>query len=199
MLLTLLYRPLFTKIDVYKICFLVTVITLPLQACSTLKLNSQIAVLSTIPWDSYLIRSRIWTYPPNAVLGPVLFRIPVEELFFFFIQTYDVSLLYLILSRPTFHPACLRTEKRHTQHTTFVQQHERFLGIAGQVFLLTTLAKGAHLVYSGGLGTYLGLIIIWAFPFLLLLWSASQYCIVRLTLTVPQVAIKSVSPTTPPI
>lgn len=58
--------------------------------------------------DSYLVRNRIWSksrtssspiflakqiiaYPPEAVLGPTLFSVPVEELFFFIVQTYIVS------------------------------------------------------------------------------------------------------------
>lgn len=148
-LLTLLYKPLFSKLDVYRICFLVT-----------------IAVASTIPWDSYLIRSRIWSYPPDAVLGPTLYSIPLEELFFFVIQTYDVSLLYIIFTRPTFYPAHLPHRRSNKRNAS--------LGPLGQVFLSLTLLKGIHLVKNGGLGTYMGLIIIWAFPFLLLLWTLSK-------------------------
>lgn len=33
-------------------------------------------------------------YPAEAVLGPTLFSVPVEELFFFVVQTYIVSILY---------------------------------------------------------------------------------------------------------
>lgn len=33
-------------------------------------------------------------YPPEAVLGPTLFSVPVEELFFFVVQTYIVSIVY---------------------------------------------------------------------------------------------------------
>lgn len=32
-------------------------------------------------------------YPAEAVLGPTLFSVPVEELFFFVVQTYIVSVL----------------------------------------------------------------------------------------------------------
>ena len=57
--------------------------------------------------DSYLIRTRVWSmphtpwllfimltlpaYPPDVIIGPTLFDIPAEELFFFVIQTYIVS------------------------------------------------------------------------------------------------------------
>lgn len=60
-ILSLIYRPLLTKLDIYKIAFLIT-----------------IAVVSTTPWDSYLIRNRVWTYPPNVIIGPKLFDIPAE-------------------------------------------------------------------------------------------------------------------------
>lgn len=55
--------------------------------------------------DSHLIRTGIWctsptfgsfiglpstAYPPDAIIGPTLFSIPAEELFFFVIQTYIV-------------------------------------------------------------------------------------------------------------
>lgn len=148
-LLTLLYKPLFSKLDVYRICFLIT-----------------IAVASTIPWDSYLIRSRIWSYPPDAVLGPTLYSIPLEELFFFIIQTYDVSLLYIIFTRPTFYPAHLPHRRSFNRNVG--------IGRLGQLLFAVTLLEGIYLVKNGGLGTYMGLIIIWAFPFLLLLWSLSK-------------------------
>lgn len=103
------------------------------------------------------------------MLGPTLFHIPLEELFFFVIQTYGVSLLYMIISKPTFHPV-------HLPHTnslrskTFVEKFGRIIGIVGQLFLIGSILKGALLIRNGGLGTYLGLIVVWAFPFLLLLW-----------------------------
>ena len=127
---------------------------------------SQIAVVSTIPWDSYLIRRRIWSYPPDAVLGPTLFSIPLEELFFFVIQTYDVSLLYIIFSRPTFYPAYLPHERPSSALKS--------VGPLVQVVFAASMWKGVHLIKNGGVGTYMGLIIIWAFPFLLLLWTLSH-------------------------
>src|SRR5277367_896420 len=88
--LTFIYRPLCTRHDIYKVFFLISV-----------------AVVATIPWDSYLIRRKIWTYPPSAIIGPTLFSIPAEEIFFFIVQTYSTSLLYLLLSKPVFKPAYL--------------------------------------------------------------------------------------------
>ena len=128
------------------------------------------AVLSTIPWDSYLIRNRIWTYPDYAVLGPVIFGIPLEELFFFFIQTYNTSLLYMCISKPTFHPIYLQHNNEKSEQRGLIKKHGRLFGILGQVLLAWVVYEGIRLVRRGGVGTYLGLIVIWAMPFLLLIW-----------------------------
>ena len=127
--------------------------------------KQQIAVVSTTPWDSYLIKVGIWTYPPNAILGPTLFRIPAEEMFFFVIQTYNTSLLYLLLSKPAFHPVYLRGQRRlHERGQLRILQ---WLGIGATI---AGLVFGAVLILEGGAGLYLGLIIAWAGPFILLLW-----------------------------
>lgn len=159
-LLTLLYRPLFTKIDAYKVAFLVT-----------------IAVVATIPWDSYLIRTRIWTYPDYVIVGPTLFDIPLEEVFFFVVQTYNTSLLYLLLSKPTLQSVYLCTE-RHALHGPW-----RYKKRIGQAILLATIAWGWYCLREHGLGTYTGLILVWAGPFLLLLWSLAYQFILGLPFT----------------
>lgn len=75
----------------------------------------------------------------------------------------------MIISKPTFHPV-------HLPHTntlrppTFADKHARIIGLAGQLFLLGGIVKGILLIRNAGLGTYMGLIVVWAFPFLLLLW-----------------------------
>lgn len=126
--------------------------------------RSQIAVVSTTPWDSYLIRRRIWTYPANAIVGPTLFRIPAEEIFFFVIQTYNTSLFYLLVSKPTFHPIYLRGEKLHGG------QRLRLWRWLGGMLLVVAISLGAGMIAGNGRGLYLGLIIVWAGPFILMLW-----------------------------
>ncbi|CAI6336820.1 unnamed protein product [Periconia digitata] len=160
LVLTALYRPLLTKIDVYKILFLVT-----------------IAVVSTTPWDSYLIRTGVWTYPSHVIVGPKLFDIPFEEVFFFIIQTYNTSLLYLLLSKSTFQPVYLRVEasSRNRQwpwYRTF-----------GQIFLLGVIGWAYIILKAQGSGTYTGLILVWAVPFLLLLWTLAYQFILGLPLS----------------
>ncbi|KXJ94155.1 Phytoene synthase [Microdochium bolleyi] len=154
--LTLILRPLLTRLDLLKTAALCTV-----------------AFVATVPWDSYLIHNGIWTYPPDAIIGPRLFAIPIEELFFFIIQTYITAMLYTLLNKPTFHPQFLTNE---ASASTRMRQGRA----AGQFFLAICIAVGAFLVVKGGQGTYLGLILMWACPFLLLTWTFSGYFLFNL-------------------
>lgn len=121
--------------------------------------KTQIAVLATIPWDSYLIRHSIWSYPPNAVSGPTLFAIPIEEVFFFIIQTYSTSLLYTILSKPLVLPTyLLRLPNDDPQP------------LLGALAIASAFISGAICLYFKGVGTYLGLILTWASPVVMLQW-----------------------------
>ena len=156
--LTFCYYPLSTSLGVYKILFLIAVGASYVWEFAY-AYRHQIAVISTTPWDSYLIHTRIWTYPPNAIIGPTLFRIPAEEVFFFVIQTYNTALLYLLLSKPTFHPVYLRGQK--------LLSLRRWIGILA---ILACILAGIGLIMKGGEGLYMGLILVWAGPFVLLLW-----------------------------
>ena len=129
-------------------------------------------MIYTIPWDAYLIYAKVWTYPPNAVLGPTLLRIPAEELFFFVIQTYITSLLYILVNKSTFFAAYLQDEsafgeseqaKRSTQQDVDLRRM-KYRKLMGQAFFasMTTVP-----LFSGGAsenGTYLRLISAWAGP-----------------------------------
>lgn len=157
-MLTHIYRPFFNRTDLYKFFFLIA-----------------IAVVSTIPWDSYLIQRKIWTYPPSVIVGPALFSIPAEEVFFFVIQTYDTSLLYLLLSKPVFYSSYLVSRKDRKSPIPFEFQRN-----VGAVVLTTSIIFGGALIWTGGEGTYLGLILAWAGPFALLLWFLSYQFLVGL-------------------
>ena len=149
-MLTFLYRPLCTRLDVYKILFLIAV-----------------AVISTIPWDAHLIRRKIWTYPPGVIIGPTLFSIPLEEVFFFVIQTYNTCILYLLISTPVFKPAYLVG----TETGNGLLARLKTRRAVGQVIIIAVILAGAVQLWKGGEGTYLGLILVWAGPFILLLWT----------------------------
>ncbi|KAI0838227.1 Squalene/phytoene synthase-domain-containing protein [Hypoxylon sp. FL0890] len=157
-LLTFILGPLLTRLDLYKTLTLILV-----------------AFFATLPWDSYLIRHAIWTYPPDAIAGPRLFGVPAEELFFFVIQTYITSTIYILLNKPVLHAQFLTNKK----DTSPKSHRTRTLG---QILLIGGIVVGAHLVRKGGEGTYLGLILIWACPFALLTWTLSGYFLIRLPL-----------------
>lgn len=125
-------------------------------------------MLATLPWDSYLIRNRIWSYPAHVIAGPTVLDIPLEEVFFFFIQTYNTSLLYLILSKPTFQPAYLCARRPSSPLPWGYQK------VAGQLLLLGASLWGWQRVRENAQGTYTGLIVVWAAPILLLQWYESR-------------------------
>lgn len=143
-----------------------------------------IAVVSTIPWDSYLIRRKIWTYPPSVIVGPTLLRIPAEEVFFFVIQTYNTTFLYLILSKPLLHSSYLVASNNIP----------RFQWNIGHSFLALCVVGGFGLIWQGNEGTYLGLILAWAGPFALMLWTLSSQFMGRLpySSTIAPIAIPTV-------
>jgi 15-cis-phytoene synthase/lycopene beta-cyclase len=153
-----LYAPLCTRLDLYKIAFLIT-----------------IAVTSTIPWDSYLIRNDIWSYPENVVMGPKILDIPIEEVFFFVVQTFNTTLLYLLLNKPTLHSIYLVREKKGDQW--------KVLKAGGQLVLGLVIKKSYDWIKTPGQYTYMGLILVWACPFLLLLWSLAYQLLVKLPFT----------------
>ncbi|KAK6831600.1 Bifunctional lycopene cyclase/phytoene synthase [Aspergillus parasiticus] len=149
-ILTLVYWPFMTRLDWQKISTLVI-----------------ISLVATTPWDSYLVRHRIWTYAPSGVIGWTLYDIPLEEVFFFIIQTYNTSLVYLILTRRLVLPMYLGT----------VARKETLIGAS---ILLLLIFVGLIALCFGGHLTYFGLIITWAGPFLLIQWLFSSAFIMAL-------------------
>ena len=133
--------------------------------------------MATVPWDAYLIRCRIWTYPLNAIIGPVLFGIPYEEVFFIVIQTYTTTLIYLLLNKPVLHAVYLTNKhpdhpgdegdpNRRSRRPVVTRTH-------GQLLIVLVIVAGWAMVRDQGRATYLGLILVWAGPFALLLWWVS--------------------------
>ena len=155
-LLTFILRPLLSRTDLYKTSALIV-----------------IAFAAALPWDSYLIHQRIWTYPENAILGPTLCAVPVEELFFFVVQTYITSMFYILVNKTSFHPQYLTNKSDSSPLAQRVRRH-------GQYTLTVFIAIGVYLARKGQEGTYLGLILAWACPFALLTWTFSGLFTVRL-------------------
>ncbi|KAF7557050.1 hypothetical protein G7046_g6133 [Stylonectria norvegica] len=158
LLLTIGTYPLLTRLDAVRVLFLVTV-----------------AVTATIPWDSYLIRTGVWTYPDDGVLGPAPWSIPIEELFFFVVQTCITSLLYILCNKPVLHAQYLNSPA-----TTPAWIHRG--KVFGQVFLAALTVTGGLLIAQSGDGLYLGLILAWACPFLLITWTLTGEVILAMPL-----------------
>ena len=130
-----------------------------------------------------MIRNKIWTYPEHVIIGPTFFRIPLEEVFFFVIQTYNTTLLYLFANKATLHPIYLRGGKTSSP----VKDNLRLWRSLGQSALVFMLMGGIYAIREGGKGMYMGLILIWALPFVLLLWLVSLFELSTLNISdIPQ-------------
>lgn len=112
--------------------------------------------------------SGVWVYPENGVLGYTLFKIPVEEVFFFFIQTYTTTLAYLLCSKQVVHVAYLNEINADLSAKRVRKQ--RLIGAAVAAGFLSTIFKAAMMVRDGGPGMYMGMLLVWTVPFLLGLW-----------------------------
>jgi len=120
----------------------------------------------TVPAPS-LISPQIWSYPASSVLGPTLFAIPLEEIFFFFVQTYITANIYHVCSRPVVHALLLPRAPKQARAASIIASRgvAMWLGVYG-------VAAGA--LWKGAWEwTYMSLIMVWAAPFLALLWSVA--------------------------
>lgn len=144
LLLAVLLKPLFTRTDVYRLLLLIA-----------------IAVAYTTPWDSYLIYSRVWTYPSAAVLGLAPLGIPVEESFFFVVQTCITSLLYVLFAKATVGPAVLARS----------MQCGRSIRWTGVGVFSSLFVAGIYMVFhETTCYFYMGLILAWSMPVITILW-----------------------------
>lgn len=134
-----------------------------------------LAFSATLPWDSYLIKTGVWTYPPEVIIGPKWLGIPYEELFFFVIQTYITSLVYILCNKPVLHAKYLRSQRDPEKWIASMK-------LAGQAFLIAVTLSGAYWVSMGGVYTYIGLILVWATPFALITWTMAGRFIISLPL-----------------
>lgn len=70
-----------------------------------------LALIYTTPWDNYIIYHKAWWYRKEAVFGTIGF-VPVEEYFFFIIQTIFTSLWTTMCSRWTLNSLYLSSPDR---------------------------------------------------------------------------------------
>lgn len=130
------------------------------RALMMLGLHVGIAVIYTTPWDNYLVARGIWYYGADRVIGTWGY-VPIEEYFFFVLQTLMTGLWLLTLRRR--YPEPLLTE-HDTKAAGVVAR-----AIGASLFLFIS-ASGvlARLIPAG---TYYGLITMWATPILALMWA----------------------------
>lgn len=154
--MTGLYWPFLNRLDVLKVFSLVTVSASYIIFQKVLT-PLQISVAATTPWDSYLVRNKIWTYPEHAVSGYTIFSIPLEEVFFFIIQTYNTGMIYTIITRRLVLPS-------------YLQKPPRALQILGGLILGSASLGGVAAFMIGDKYTYIGLTVAWACSWLLFQW-----------------------------
>ncbi|MEM7647349.1 MAG: lycopene cyclase domain-containing protein, partial [Pseudomonadota bacterium] len=124
-----------------------------------------LAFFYTTPWDSYLIKNEIWTYSPGNVLFTI-YRIPIEEYFFFFIQTLIGCLLTAQL-------ICLK-KKSHLYGLNMGPKNVGlFMGLIGALALLAWIAPHEEE------WTYLKLVFFWATPVIFLQWAIGWRILVK--------------------
>lgn len=115
-----------------------------------------IAVAYTTPWDNYLVAQQVWRYGQERVLAVVGF-VPIEEYLFFALQPLLTGLWVLgvrATSVATASPCSHRRAVRAVGGLMYLT-----LGIVGLILLQRTAT------------TYLGLILVWSAPMLLLQWT----------------------------
>jgi len=132
---------------------------LPAGSLHSLAVLCVVALAYTIPWDRHLILTGIWGYPEGRVIGTFL-SIPFEELAFIFLQTVGVGAwsLYLIGSGK-FEPTLPEPVGERLRF-----ERARWVGIG--CTLQITLFGFLLLQIEGA--RYLGLLLSWAGPVLLL-------------------------------
>lgn len=126
-----------------------------------------IALAYTTPWDNYLVANEIWGYGDGRVLGTIGW-VPIEEYAFFVLQPLLTGMvLYGFLVR--------LLESGPPPPEVSRPARMRFWGT------IPWLALGVEgvLLLSSESGTYMGLILIWSAPILLLLWLYASPLIVR--------------------
>lgn len=112
---------------------------------------ASIALVYTTPWDNYLVRSGVWSYGEDRVLGTIGY-VPIEEYLFFVLQPLLTGLwLYGLL------PGTVAEPWRRARS-------------AGTAAYTAMAVFGAFLLTRPD-GTYLGLILVWAAPVLALQWA----------------------------
>ncbi|MER2599207.1 MAG: lycopene cyclase domain-containing protein [Caldilineales bacterium] len=115
-------------------------------------LHVALAVVYTTPWDNYLVATGVWYYDPALVTGIVLGWVPIEEYTFFVVQSIMTGLWIALLLR--YLP--LDGPPRRLGHIWRIAPMLA-LGVLWVISLAVLLSGWQP-------GTYLGLLLVWALP-----------------------------------
>jgi lycopene cyclase domain-containing protein len=130
---------------------------LPSRSARSLPLMALIALVYTTPWDNHLVKSGVWNYGPDRVIGTIGY-VPIEEYLFFLLQPFLTGLwLYVLLAR--------RGDEAHEDRPRTVAPRVIGAGVC------VALAAFGFAALRRPEGTYLGLILAWAGPVLAILWA----------------------------
>jgi lycopene beta-cyclase len=125
-----------------------------------------LAVIYTTPWDSYLIQQNIWNYQPENILFTIYY-IPIEEYFFFIIQTIIACFFCAYLMN--------RKGLKQSQVPMSVSPRHIFYFLLFNLGLMTlwwfTPQKESL--------RYIQLIFYWAMPIIFLQWSLGGSLLLR--------------------
>ena len=122
-----------------------------LPAWTVIAFHVLAAVIYTTPWDNYLVASGVWYYNPALVLGVRFGWVPVEEYTFFVLQTFLAGLWLQWLAR--------RLPPSASLPEAGLLRRNAALALAASWLLAAAVYFSAWLPF-----TYMGLILVWALP-----------------------------------
>ena len=135
-----------------------------------------LAVAYTTPWDNYLVKTQVWTYPPERVLGRIGY-VPIEEYAFFVLQTLTTGLWCMFL--------LTRKAIRRQQPRNRLKMGSGLAAGLALWFVSIWFLEVERL-------HYLGLILSWSLPVLLLQWTVGAH---RLLENLPLLCLCVLPPT----
>lgn len=117
-----------------------------------LSIHVVLALIYTTPWDNYLVATGVWYYDPALVTGLRLGWVPIEEYTFFVVQTLLTGLWLLFLAR-------------HLSLAVSVKERVwKPFNWPAAVLVILWFGSVALLASGWRPGIYLGLILVWAIP-----------------------------------
>lgn len=141
--LWLIYRPFMTAFDKFKITVLCV-----------------IAVIYTTPWDNYIVFHKAWWYRNDAIIGTIGY-VPIEEYFFFVIQTFCTAVFTSLMTR-------------WLQHAKYLRPPSPFKRLCVCYIIITATAPLVFLSWKHAIPAtktfYIGALLWWSLPVLMYLW-----------------------------